>query len=136
MASNHKNHCMRNVIIFFALLFSISTSFAQNSKSCKTCEELIHLQFPDVTILFTEHKLSDTIKQSFEDWTPTFIINKPFCRILGRISEEINFELLMPDEGNGRFLMSGGGGFVGSIQNCCAFFYLDFCIIYIYRNHI
>lgn len=108
---------MRNLSVSFALLFSISASFAQNSTSCKPCEELMHLQLPEVTILSAEHKLSDTIKVPFEDWMPTVVINKPFCRILGRISAEINFELLMPDEGNGRFLMSGGGGFVGSIQN-------------------
>ena len=108
---------MRNFFISFLLLFSISLSFAQINKSCKPCQELLHLQFPDVTILSAEHKRSDTIKASFEDWAPTIIINQPFCRVLGVISAEINFELLMPEEGNGRFLMSGGGGFVGNIQN-------------------
>ncbi len=48
---------------------------------------------------------------------PTIIIHKPFCGVLGTISKEINFELLLPEAGNGRFLVSGGGGFVGSIQN-------------------
>ena len=39
------------------------------------------------------------------------------CRVAGTIEAEINFEVLLPDEWNGRFLMGGGGGFVGSVQN-------------------
>ena len=39
------------------------------------------------------------------------------CRVAGTIETEINFEVLLPDEWNGRFLMGGGGGFVGSVQN-------------------
>ncbi len=108
---------MRNVIICFVLIFFISTASAQTVKFCKPCEELKKLQLPDVTILVAELKTSDTIKNPNEPWMSTVIINKPFCRVLGRISKEINFELLLPDVSNGRFLMSGGGGFVGSIQN-------------------
>jgi len=108
---------MRNTSICFALMFFVSAASAQTVKSCKPCEELRKLQLPDVTILVAEHKTSDTIKNPSEPWIPTVIIKKPFCRLLGRISKEINFELLLPDEGNSRFLMSGGGGFVGSIQN-------------------
>ncbi len=39
------------------------------------------------------------------------------CRVAGVIETEINFELLLPDAWKGRFLMGGGGGYVGSIQN-------------------
>lgn len=106
---------MRNVYICYALLFFCSVASAQNVRPCKPCEELMNLQLPDVTILVAEHKTSDTIKNA--PWEPAVIISKPFCRVLGRISREINFEVLLPDESNGRFLMSGGGGFVGSIQN-------------------
>ena len=31
------------------------------------------------------------------------------CRVRGVIETEINFELLLPDDWNGRFLMGGGG---------------------------
>ena len=41
----------------------------------------------------------------------------PHCRVHGVIDDEINFELLLPDEWNGRFMMGGGGGYVGSVQN-------------------
>ena len=39
------------------------------------------------------------------------------CKVTGIIETEINFELLLPDDWNGRFLMGGGGGFVGTVQN-------------------
>lgn len=41
----------------------------------------------------------------------------PHCRVQGLIDDEINFELLLPDAWNGRFMMGGGGGYVGSVQN-------------------
>ena len=39
------------------------------------------------------------------------------CKVTGTIETEINFEVLLPDDWNGRFLMGGGGGFVGTVQN-------------------
>ena len=39
------------------------------------------------------------------------------CKVTGVIETEINFELLLPEEWNGRFMMGGGGGFVGRVQN-------------------
>jgi hypothetical protein len=96
-------------------LFSFSfSSFAQ--APCTPCDKLKDLKLPDVTILSVEALASDTIK-SPEPWIPPAIINKPFCRVMGRISAEINFELLLPQQFNGRFIMGGGGGFVGTIQN-------------------
>ena len=108
---------MRKISFIIALLFMANIVSAQGIKFCKPCAELMKLQLPDVTILEAEAKSSDTINTPSEPWDPIVIINKPFCRVLGRISKEINFELFLPEEGNGRFLMSGGGGFVGSIQN-------------------
>jgi hypothetical protein len=40
-----------------------------------------------------------------------------YLEVKGVIGEHIRFELLLPDDWNGRFVMGGGGGFVGSIQN-------------------
>ena len=39
------------------------------------------------------------------------------CKVTGTIDDEIKFELLLPEAWNGKFLMGGGGGFVGSVQN-------------------
>ncbi len=87
-----------------------------NKKFCVPCNKLKELQLPDVTILEVKSLESDTINGP-EVWMPKQIVKVPFCKVRGRISKEINFELLMPQQWNGRFLMSGGGGFVGSIQN-------------------
>jgi feruloyl esterase len=38
-------------------------------------------------------------------------------KVEGVIGKAIRFELLLPDEWNGRFAMGGGGGLVGSVQN-------------------
>jgi len=39
------------------------------------------------------------------------------CKVAGVIGSETNFELLLPGEWNGKFVMGGGGGFVGSVVN-------------------
>ena len=39
------------------------------------------------------------------------------CKVTGVIGTETNFELLLPDGWNGKFVMGGGGGFVGSVIN-------------------
>ena len=85
---------MRNLTLCFALVLLISVASAQNIKPCKPCEQLKNIQLPDVTILAVEAKASDTIKDPSQPWIPTVMISKPFCRVLGRISKEINFEIL------------------------------------------
>lgn len=46
----------------------------------------------------------------------------PHCKITGVIGTETNFELLLPDKWNGKFVMGGGGGFVGSVVNIALLF--------------
>ncbi len=41
----------------------------------------------------------------------------PHCKVAGVIGPEIHFELLLPEKWNGKFVMGGGGGFVGSVMN-------------------
>ena len=41
----------------------------------------------------------------------------PHCKATGIIGPEIRFELILPENWNGKFVMGGGGGFVGSVQN-------------------
>jgi feruloyl esterase len=40
-----------------------------------------------------------------------------YVEATGVIGGNIRFELLLPDAWNGRFVMGGGGGFVGTVQN-------------------
>ena len=105
-----KTNKMRNVkrfIISNILLVVLSYTlvgqeiFTKDINSCIACEEVINLRFPDVVI--TE---------------ATIISEKTsYCKVLGTIGREIDFELLLPGDWNGRFFMGGGGGFVGSIAN-------------------
>ena len=46
----------------------------------------------------------------------------PHCKVAGVIGTETNFELLLPDDWNGKFVMGGGGGFVGSVMNTSLMF--------------
>ena len=41
----------------------------------------------------------------------------PWVEVKGTIGGSIRFELLLPENWNGRFAMGGGGGFVGTVQN-------------------
>ena len=41
----------------------------------------------------------------------------PHCKVDGVIGPDIHFELLLPEGWNGKFVMGGGGGFVGSVIN-------------------
>jgi feruloyl esterase len=46
----------------------------------------------------------------------------PHCKVTGVIGTETNFELLLPEDWNGKFVMGGGGGFVGVVQNTSLMF--------------
>jgi feruloyl esterase len=46
----------------------------------------------------------------------------PHCKVEGIIGTESNFELLLPEAWNGKFVMGGGGGFVGSVMNAATDF--------------
>ena len=39
------------------------------------------------------------------------------CKLTGTIGREIGFSVWLPADWNGKFIMGGGGGFVGNIQN-------------------
>ena len=42
---------------------------------------------------------------------------KPHCRVEATIDEETHIRALLPDDWNKRFVMGGGGGFVGAVDN-------------------
>jgi|SRR5947207_11867115 len=67
-----------------------------------------------------EVRLPDVLVESVTSVTPD-AQKKPkaaaYLEVQGVIGGHIRFELLLPDSWNGRFVMGGGGGFVGTIQN-------------------
>jgi Tannase and feruloyl esterase len=45
------------------------------------------------------------------------------CRVVGRIGTETEFELLLPEDWNGKFIMGGSGGYAGNFDNAANDFY-------------
>ena len=87
------------LVCFCSLIDAQDSSSADNA--CISCAELANLNLPGV------QKLEATLVEE----------TTSYCQLLGTIGKEINFELLLPSQWNERFVMGGGGGFVGSIQN-------------------
>jgi hypothetical protein len=71
------------------------------------CSHLTMLKFPDV-------KVTEAVSVPA---ATTGAVRAAHCRVNGVIGAEIKFTLLLPEEWNKRFMMGGGGGFVGQIQN-------------------
>jgi len=98
----------KSIIILFCMLSVLSAkSVAQNkpvTEICIPCEKLTGLRLPDVKIISAV-----TVNQG-----------SSYCKVTGVIGREINFELLLPFDWNGMYVMGGGGGFVGSVQNMAA----------------
>lgn len=74
------------------------------------CSHMTMLKLPDV-------KVTESVAVP----AGTGAIKVAHCRVAGVIGTEIRFSLLMPDAWNRKFLMGGGGGFVGSVQNQAQF---------------
>ncbi len=72
--------------------------------AAERCSALANLELIDLRITSAEH-------------IPLGDRGAEHCVVTGVIETEINFELLLPSEWNGRFMMGGGGGYVGTVQN-------------------
>jgi feruloyl esterase len=101
---------MRNITVFtIVALLSFWTNIIAQSKTnlndtinpCIECKELLKFNLPDVKIISAEIIGTD-IKS---------------CRVMGIIGDEIKFGLRLPKFWNSRFIMAGGGAFVGAISN-------------------
>ncbi len=80
---------------------------AQKPTPHRECAGLTSLTLPDI-------KIGEAVA------VPTATsgdIRAAHCRVTGVIGTEIRFSLLLPDNWNGKFMMGGGGGFVGMIDN-------------------
>lgn len=74
---------------------------SQQATVTRSCELASLPTLPDVKITLVSHETQGA----------------PHCKVAGVIGREIHFELLLPDNWNGKFVMGGGGGFVGSVMN-------------------
>ncbi|CUH49644.1 Tannase and feruloyl esterase [Ruegeria atlantica] len=83
-------------------LFFMSSAIAIPTTSmANQCENSSFSPMPDVTLIVVAHEV-----------TP-----KPHCQVVGVIGTETEFELLLPDDWNGKFIMGGSGGFAGNFDN-------------------
>ncbi|MBA03148.1 MAG: hypothetical protein CMQ36_03830 [Gammaproteobacteria bacterium] len=92
-----------NAIIWVTAGITVSAFalVAEQSNANEACADLTSFMLQDTRIKTTEQVDAGT----------------PHCKVAGVIEKEINFELLLPSDWNGRFMMGGGGAYVGSIQN-------------------
>src|SRR2546428_3223634 len=78
-----------------------------NATDHGVCSDLLQLKLPDV-------KVTEAVAVPALATGPITVAH---CRVAGVIGTEIKFALLLPDTWNRKFLMGGGGGFVGSVVN-------------------
>ena len=74
---------------------------ANEQPTSDACAALGDLRLPDTTVATVE-SLDEPVRH---------------CKLTGTIGREIGFSVWLPADWNGSFVMGGGGGFVGSIQN-------------------
>lgn len=91
--------------IMFPLLLCLFVSPASSQTPCSGIADLL---LPDV-------RIAKAI--AIDSPEPNAQVKVPHCQIDGVIGKEILFSLILPDDWNGRFIMGGGGGYVGQIQN-------------------
>ena len=96
---------MRFLPSFTALVLACSVAYAEEAPSPQvaggSCAELQTIALPDLSVVSVE-RLAEPVEH---------------CKLTAKLGREIHFSLWLPDAWNGKFLMGGGGGFVGSIQN-------------------
>ncbi len=99
---------MKTSYAFVIVALSVPANVWADPPPILTATELSALKLPDVRIEAAVHhdgaKTNDGARTAHLD-------------VHGVIGGSIRFELLLPDQWNGRFAMGGGGGLVGSIQN-------------------
>ena len=80
---------------------------AQNATPHSDCAGLTSLRLPDI-------KIGEAVAVPA---ATSGAIRAAHCRVTGVIGTEIRFSLLLPDTWNGKFMMGGGGGYVGTLDN-------------------
>ena len=107
---------VRYVLACVALAYIPGAAACGDSIPAAESSDLSHATNEDACTSLTgldliDLRITESERVPAEDGTPMH------CRVAGVIETEISFELLLPDDWNGRFVMGGGGGFVGSVLN-------------------
>ena len=104
---------MHRYVGLFAVVAVITRLDAQESRTKKSaatdCASLATLKLDDVQITAAAAADPTPAQRAMGRGT--------VCRVEGVIGKETRFRALLPDDWNRRFLMGGGGGFVGGVDN-------------------
>ena len=98
---------LRKPVFLFLLVACALPAAAQQN-----CADLAKLTLPGVTI-------GQAIPVGAGSFTPPGGrgANVPgFCRVVGRVTPEVNFEVWMPEQWNGKFVAVGNGGLAGTVN--------------------
>src|SRR4051794_39440434 len=98
---------MTNHLLAAAVVAAAAAAPAYAATDHAECSHLVMLKLPDV-------KVTEATAVAA---TPSGGIQVPHCRVNSIVGSEIHFTLLLPDDWNRKFVMGGGGGFVGQVQN-------------------
>jgi hypothetical protein len=97
--------------LFAALALSVQphaqVAPARPFSGLERCTALAAMRVPDVRLTEGRYAIADP--------AATGPVHAAHCRASGVIGQEIGVTIWFPDEWNGRFLMVGGGGYVGNI---------------------
>ncbi len=99
---------MKKLCVLLTVVMAIAIPVWGESPVMASPSDVASLQLPDVKITSATHHDGST-----EAGKPAV----GHVKVEGVIGKAIRFELLLPDDWNGRFAMGGGGGLVGSVQN-------------------
>jgi hypothetical protein len=96
---------MKNLVLITLLVLvavgCVDDAAATGRAEAGTCTVNTIPKLPDV-------RISSTTNEN---------VPAPHCRVIGVIGTEIGFELRLPKDWNGKFIMGGGGGFAGNFAN-------------------
>ncbi len=97
-----------NFLVGLFILCGTVSALGQSTNRMSV-EELRHVRLPEVVLESVTSVAAVPRKDS--------PVVASHVEVKGVIGDHIRFTLLLPDDWNGRFVMGGGGGFVGTVQN-------------------
>jgi hypothetical protein len=119
---NNRVLSVRTLVLLPFTLALVACSPAKDARptvataAAGACVGLVSAQLPDVNIREAA-PLEVTDRQTSPPAGGVQRLKVPHCKVSGTIDGSIGFELLLPNDWNGKFVMGGGGGFVGNVQN-------------------